>query len=174
MKENAMKRSFSQYGEFLFSALPRLGSFLAHLGMCAMSILVAVVALTRYFLNWTPMWGDEIIAYLIIFTLFMGAGTVLKEDRHIRITALFDKLSPKVQNVLQVIYGLIGLFFIGYVTYSLFELALMSLRIGSKSMNGVPIFPLQILLVVGLFLLLLPLTGFLIKRLAGFFQSRQG
>jgi len=120
------------------------------------------------------MWGDEIIAYLIIFTLFMGAGKVLKDDRHIRITALFDKLSPKVQNVLQVIYGLIALFFIGYVTYSLFALSLMSLRIGSKSMNGVSLFPLQIMLVLGLFLLLLPLTGFVIKKVAVFFQSRQG
>ena len=169
-----MKRSPSQYGEFLFSLLPRVGSFLANLGICAMAILVAGIALLRYFFNWLPMWGDEIIAYLIIFTLFMGAGAVLKDDRHIRITALFDKLSPKVQNILQVIYGLIALFFIGYVTYSLLALSLMSWRIGSKSMNGVPLFPLQIILVLGLLSLLLPLTRFVIKSVAAFFQPRQG
>ena len=160
-----MKKSFSNFGELLYSALHRIGGFLANVGIFGMTILVVANALSRYLFRWTPAWGDEICEYLIIFTVFLGAGMALKEDRHIRITALFNRTSPRGQQILQMIYGLIALFFIGYVTYSLFELSMMSFQIGSKSMGGMPLFPLQILLTLGLFILLISLAGFTLKRI---------
>ena len=162
-----MKKSLIiDYSQTMYRLLPRAGAFLANLGISAMAILVAANAILRYVFGQTPRWGDEICAFLIVFVVFLGAGSTMKDRRHIRVTAVIDKLPSLAQNIIQAIYSLIALFYIGYLIYSTTQLALMSLELHAQTMNGVPLFPLQIWLPIGLLMLFFVLVGFTLRTIA--------
>ena len=156
----------------VYRLIPQAGSLLANLGLCGMVILTAANATLRYVFGWTPRWGDEICAFLIIFVVFMGAGSTFIEDRHIRVTAIVSKLPKLAKDIVLVACGVIALLFIGYLGYSITQVALVSLEIHARTLNGIPLFPIQIWLPIGLFILFIPLVGFTIKRIVIVLHSR--
>jgi C4-dicarboxylate transporter DctQ subunit len=167
-----MKQGLVKYRQAAYRLIPQTGSLLANLGLCAMVILTAANAILRYVFGWTPRWGDEICAFLVIFVVFLGTGSALIEERHIRVTAVLSKLPVQAQNIVQVICGVIALLFVGYLGYSITQVALISLEIHARTMNGIPLFPIQIWLPIGLFILFIPLVGFTIKRIVIALHSR--
>ena len=146
-----------------YTFLPAAGGFLANLAICAMAILVVSIAALRYGLKWTPGWGDSVCAFLVAFAVFMSAGHTLMKGEHIRILFAFKKLPPRVQPVVESLCGILALFYVGYLIYSTGDLALMSFRLHSRTPDGLLLFPLQMWLPVGFFLLFIALLGFTVK-----------
>ena len=116
-----------------YNVFPTVGAVLANLAVCAMAILVTVTAILRYGFNWTPGWADSVCAFLVAFAVFMGAGYSLMKGEHIRITFVFKKLSLRVQQAVELVCGLLALLYVGYLTYSASELAMMSYRLNSRT-----------------------------------------
>jgi TRAP-type C4-dicarboxylate transport system permease small subunit len=141
---------------------PPVGYFLANLAVCAMTVIVTVTSVTRYVFNWTPGWADSICAFLVAFSVFMGAGHVLMKGEHVRITFVFRKLPPVVQLAVEVICGLLALLYVGYLAYSTTELAMMSSRLNSRTPDGLLLAPLQVWLPIGLVMLLVAIVGFIV------------
>jgi TRAP-type C4-dicarboxylate transport system permease small subunit len=80
-------------------------------------LLVAVVLLgvfVRFFLyRWTHIaWADEIARALLLWTSLWGAAIVQREDRHIVIELLTDRLSRPVQSFLRTISDLLIIAFL--------------------------------------------------------------
>jgi TRAP-type C4-dicarboxylate transport system permease small subunit len=145
-----------------YKYFPSAGYFLANLAVCAMALIVTVTSVTRYVFNWTPGWADSICAFLVAFSVFMGAGHVLMKGVHVRITFIFKKLPPAVQFVVELICGLLALLYVGYLAYSTTELAMMSSRLNSRTPDGLLLAPLQIWLPVGLLMFMVALAGFIV------------
>ncbi len=137
---------------------PAVGGYLANLAICAMTLIVTVTAVTRYVFNWTPGWADSVCAFLVAFTVFMGAGYTLAKGEHVRITFLFKKLPPGIQLAVELVCGLLALLYVGYLAYSTTELAMMSSRLNSRTPDGLLLTPLQIWLPIGLLMLMVAIV----------------
>jgi TRAP-type C4-dicarboxylate transport system permease small subunit len=137
------------------------GCFLANLAVCAMTLIVTSTAVTRYVFNWTPGWADSVCAFLVAFSVFMGAGYTLMKGEHVRITFLFKKLPLRAQLAIELICGVLALLYVAYLAYSTTELTRMSLRLNSRTPDGLLLAPLQIWLPIGLLMLLVAIVGFI-------------
>jgi TRAP-type C4-dicarboxylate transport system permease small subunit len=149
----------------LYRGIPSVGGFLANLAICAMAILVVLVAALRYGFQSTPGWGDSVCAFLVVFSVFMGAGHTLIKGEHIRIMFIFRKLPVRAQTIVESLCGILALFYVGYLIFATADLALMSYRLHSRTPDGLLLFPLQVWLPVGLFMLFVAFFGFTIKSL---------
>jgi C4-dicarboxylate transporter, DctQ subunit len=58
--------------------------------------------------NHPTSWGVEISGYLLLFTAFLGAAWLLRDDGHVSVDIVFNRLSPKGQALLNFITSIIG------------------------------------------------------------------
>lgn len=77
-------------------------------------ILVCLVAvctevLMRYFLNRPLIWVVEVTEYTILYTTFLAAARLLKEEGHVKIELVVDALKPRAQALLNAITSMLGI-----------------------------------------------------------------
>ena len=76
-------------------------SFFAMLATCYEVVM-------RYFLNRPTAWVTEITSYSLLFITFLAAPWLLKEDAHVKVDILLDRLNPRTQAVFNVINSILG------------------------------------------------------------------
>jgi C4-dicarboxylate transporter DctQ subunit len=96
---------------------------LSALVLGAAVILVGLQVFLRYIFNSPLAWVEEVGRYLFIWSVFLGTAAALAEDRHIRITALIDRLGPKAEFCSRVLGNILGLISFSYVTYFGYKIA---------------------------------------------------
>ena len=79
------------------------GSLIVFIGL---SICYEVIM--RYFLDSPTIWTVEVSRYSLVYITFLGAGWVLKEDGHVRIDLVLNRLTPRTQALLNIIHSIIG------------------------------------------------------------------
>jgi TRAP-type C4-dicarboxylate transport system permease small subunit len=115
--------------------------------MSAMSILVFVNVIARYWFNFSIIWAEEISQYLMIWIAYLGAGLALREGRHVALEILHDRLTPVMSRRVRMILGGLVLAFLGTVTvlgfqFSMFvweqETPVLNISLGIPTL-GIPI-----------------------------------
>lgn len=139
------------------------GSIVANIAFCAMVVLVTSGAVLRYGFGWTPGWSDSVCAYLVLLIVIMSAGHTLAADKHIRIKFFYDRLPAAFRSWLDLACGLVSLALIGFLIRTTTDLALMSRELNATTPDGLLLFPMQIVIPLGLALLFLALIGFTIR-----------
>ncbi len=89
---------------------------------------------TRYALNDSAGWTEEIARYLLIASVFVGAAIGVRKNNHVHVDFLFHWLPKGVGRALAVIVDLIRILFLGYCTVLTGKLID---RIGSTRMSVV-------------------------------------
>ncbi|MGD1821535.1 MAG: TRAP transporter small permease [Pleomorphochaeta sp.] len=98
-----------------------------------MTILVIISVFLRYVLGITFIWAEEAITMLFIASSFYGAVLCVHEDEHIRIEFVYEKFSPKVRKIMNIIIDFVILFVEFYMTkLSLFWIS----KVGNVLTNG--------------------------------------
>jgi len=69
--------------------------------MAAMAVLVFANVVSRYVLNYSIIWVEELTRYLMVWVGFLGAGLVLRLGAHIAVEAFQDILPPRVAQALR-------------------------------------------------------------------------
>jgi TRAP-type C4-dicarboxylate transport system permease small subunit len=83
----------------------------------AITILVSYDVLMRYFLDEPQLFVDDLTSFLLVSIIFLGAGPVFYKGGHIRVDLLISHLKFKSQKKLRLITLIIGIIFLGIVTY---------------------------------------------------------
>ncbi len=65
-------------------------------------MLVMIQVITRYFFGISPIWMEETISYLLVFTGLIGSSFAFYENRHVALVFLHDKVSPRKKAMLQI------------------------------------------------------------------------
>jgi TRAP-type C4-dicarboxylate transport system permease small subunit len=86
---------------------------------------------TRYALNDSASWTEEIARYLLIATAFIGAAVNVRKNNHIQVDFLYRFLPPAVSRPLSTAVDLARIAFLGYCVW--LTVALMQ-KIGSSRM----------------------------------------
>ena len=126
---------------------------------------------TRYVLNAPQAWITEIFEFLLVWSIFIGFGMALKDNRHIQVELLFDKLPVGAKKIVATISNLIGGLYSFYLAYSSIELITLTKEQGIKTIDvGIPLWLTYLVLPVGMGLLGL---YFFMKALRAFKGDRR-
>jgi TRAP-type C4-dicarboxylate transport system permease small subunit len=87
---------------------------------------------TRYVLNDSAAWTEEIARYLLIAMVFVGVSAVVRSGRHIHVDFLYRLLPRKAGRVLATAIDVIRIVFFGAVTVLTFQ---MMERMGNYRMT---------------------------------------
>lgn len=80
-------------------------------GIIACSFILFLDVLLRYIFLTPLYWADELVRYLIIWMVFVGASVLVKKGGHIAVDVLPIFLSPRQKNVLEKIILLMAIAF---------------------------------------------------------------
>jgi TRAP-type C4-dicarboxylate transport system permease small subunit len=96
-------------------------------GLIALWCLASIVFLqffTRYVLNDSLAWTEEIARYVLIVVGFFGAISVTRKGTHIFLEFFYRYLSPRAGKWLTTLMELVSLAFYGYLAWLAVELAM--------------------------------------------------
>ena len=86
---------------------------------------------TRYALNDSASWTEEIARYLLIATAFVGAAVNVRKNNHIQVDFLYRYLPPAVSRPLSTAVDVVRILFLAYCVW--LTIALMQ-KIGGSRM----------------------------------------
>lgn len=96
--------------------------------LAIMALIVSYNVLMRYFIGKPPVWAIETTEYILVFSTFLAAAWVLKQDGHVKIDILVIRLSKKSQHALSLVVSFLGIVACGLLawhgakaTYSLYS-----------------------------------------------------
>lgn len=72
---------------------------------------------TRYALNNSLAWTEEIAANCLVVVVFLGSVMCVRQVRHIQVDLIYRLVSRKVGRVLEVIVDLINISFFAYISW---------------------------------------------------------
>lgn len=108
----------------------------------------------RYVLGNSQSWATEIYTMLLVWAIFIGFSTALKENKHIAIDILYDKSGPAFRKFSQVITLLVGLFFSAFIFWTGMDMVMTAYDQQIKTIDlGFPIW---------INYLIMPLAGLLL------------
>ena len=71
---------------------------------------------TRYVLNNSAAWTEEIARYLLICMVFIGMAWAVRTTRHIHVDFVYRLVPPRVGRVLATLVDVVKVLFFGYMT----------------------------------------------------------
>ncbi len=87
--------------------------------LAAFWVMVGCVILqffTRYVLNDSFAWTEEIAIYALIVVVFLGASLCVRASRHIQVDFIYRYLSPRAGRVLATFVDIVRIGFFAYAT----------------------------------------------------------
>ena len=82
-----------------------------------MLLIVNYEVVARYVLNRPTPWMLEIVEYALLYIAFLGAAWLLKEDGHIKLDIVLERLNPRVQAWFNIITSIIGAIICLFITW---------------------------------------------------------
>ncbi len=108
----------------------------------------------RYVMHNSQSWATEIYTMLLVWAIFIGFSTALRDDKHIAIDMIYDWAGPLYKKIANVVTLIVGLAFSAFIVYAGTEMVLAAYSQGVKTIDfGFPIW---------INYLIMPLTGTLL------------
>jgi TRAP-type C4-dicarboxylate transport system permease small subunit len=111
-------------------------SFAGLLGLIT-TFLAFTNTLLRYLFSYSPEWMEEIVIYLIVWSAFVIASTLVEERRHVGATFLVDLLPTGMRRAVEVMTSLLALSFCIIVLLLGYKIVYISYITDERSMSGV-------------------------------------
>jgi TRAP-type C4-dicarboxylate transport system permease small subunit len=109
----------------------RLEDWLALVLFWILAVVIFYQFFTRYALNDSASWTEEIARYFLIATAFVGAAINVRKNNHVQVDFFYRFLPPKVNRAMSTLVDVLRVLFLGYcvwLTYLLID------KIGSSRM----------------------------------------
>lgn len=118
--------------------------------------IVTVDVILRYGFNRPLIWSWDINSQLLGVLIILSGGWTLLKEGHVRVDVFWGRLSTRMKALVDLITFLLFIFAIGILLWQSASAALVSVQTGERysSYFAPPIYPLKIIIVVGVFLLL--------------------
>jgi TRAP-type C4-dicarboxylate transport system permease small subunit len=84
---------------WIVDTLTNITGWIAALCLVAAALIITEAVLVRKLLGASTIWQIEASVFLLIFTVFVGAAFVQKNDHHLNVDLLIIHLPPKVREI---------------------------------------------------------------------------
>ena len=109
----------------------RVEDWIAFVIFWALALVIFYQFFTRYALNDSASWTEEIARYLLIATAFVGAAIGVRRNNHIQVDFLYRLLPGAVTRPLSTLVDLLRIAFLGYCVWLTIAL---TMKIGTSRM----------------------------------------
>jgi TRAP-type C4-dicarboxylate transport system permease small subunit len=137
-----------------------------------LNLIVGLQVFSRYVLNHSLFWSEELARYLFIWLVFLSAAMVLRQDRHIQVSAVVDILPASLKRAIIVLGELLMLGFAVVVLVESIRLAAMVWTVLTAAME-IPWAFVYLGIILGMAIMVLALAGSLWARLMGRREERR-
>jgi len=110
---NPLYRSF----DFIDNIISNFEKMMLGLGIIAMATNTIAAVISRFIFNDGIVYTDELNMIFIIVVTFAGLSYAARQGRHIRMSALYDLLNPKLRKVFMVVISIITAAFMFFLAY---------------------------------------------------------
>jgi C4-dicarboxylate transporter, DctQ subunit len=94
----------------------------------------------RYVMGNSQSWATEIYTMLLVWAIFIGFSTALRDDKHIAIDMVYDKAGPLYKKIANIVTLLVGLTFSVFIIWTGMEMVLAAYSQQIKTIDvGFPI-----------------------------------
>src|SRR4030042_1365587 len=100
----------------------RVEKFIVGVLAFSATIIAFYGVISRYILKRPPDWAEEIVLYLIIWSVFITASILAAEKGHVAATLIVERFSLKTRRYLPVFNGLVALVFCVLVSILAFKI----------------------------------------------------
>ena len=91
-------------------------------GFAFVIVIIFLQVVLRYVFNNSLTWVEELTRYLFVWLTWIGAARAVREDKHIRVTILLDKIGPTAKKWMEIVITLLCLFTFVIMTKTGFDL----------------------------------------------------
>src|SRR5689334_21337478 len=110
----------------------RLEAWIAFGFFWVLAINIFYQFFTRYVLNDSAAWTEEIARYLLICMVFIGMAWAVRTTRHIHVDFVYRLVPPRVGRVLATLVDVVKVLFFGYMTVLTWQ---MMVKMGNYKMT---------------------------------------
>ena len=93
----------------IINKISEVSGYLSAFCILFSSTMIFLQVLLRYFFGYTTVWQMELTIYLLMFTSFVGAAYGLKNDSHVGVDVIVERLPHKAKCILRIITSILGL-----------------------------------------------------------------
>jgi len=138
-----------------------------------LAVLLLVVGgqvFSRYALNHSLFWSEELARYLFIYLVFLGSAIVLRRNGHIQVSFFVERLPAGMRRGVAVLVDLLLLGFVGIVLVQSVRLALMVWTVLTAAME-IPWTLVYLGIVLGMAAMVLTMFGALWRHATGRYEG---
>ncbi len=126
----------------ILDALYAVGAYTGAAFIVGIGLLITAQVVGREF--GTQVKGaDDLTAWSVVAAGFLPLAHTYRSNGQIRVTLLIERFSGATRRVMELIVLVVAMFFVGFLTYSAFDMIWDSMRFGDLS-NGLIVIPLWI------------------------------
>jgi len=104
------------------------------MGFAAMTIIIFLQIIFRYFLLQSLSWSEEIARYLFVWLTFLGASVVARSRSHITVSSIVNSIKPeRIRKGFQTIAEILVLLFLYILASEGFSASFEILELGQVS-----------------------------------------
>ena len=120
-----------------------------------MMLAVSAEVVMRYFVRRPMLWVVDISEIILVYSAFLAATWVLKLEGHVMVEVVYNRLSPKVQGLLNVVTSILGVVVCAILAWFSGQATWDSFRHGVTILGGIdyPKFIILAPIPIGSFLL---------------------
>lgn len=100
-----------------------------------MVISLGAEVIARYIFKHSFFWANESARYIMIWMIFIGAGEIIFNDEHIKVTVIEDLLKGRVKGGLNLVQDIIGLVMAVIMVYYSFPQVKLAAKAVSANMS---------------------------------------
>jgi TRAP-type C4-dicarboxylate transport system permease small subunit len=98
--------------------------------LVAMFVITMASVVFRVVLGVSASWTEELAQYSLIFLAFVGAASVMRDDGHIAITVVLDRMGRRARRAVLVVNRLLMLPFLAVLTIGAWDNTRMNWTVG--------------------------------------------
>jgi len=120
-----------------------MAEILAEIGLVGLFLLVLHEVIVRYVFDAPTLFSVELSEYLLILVAFMSIGWVLKEDRHVAVSFVMDRMPEKVRLGMKLLTSVLTMAFLAIIVWQGSRTVLTAFR-GNYHSSSLLEFPMWI------------------------------
>lgn len=133
--------------------IARLEEFIMAIGIILMAVNTIANVISRFIFNHSIIFAEELNSTFILLVTFAGMGYAARHGRHIRMSAIYDSMPPKIRKVLMtVIVAVTALFMLLLAYFSVQYIANVYSKGRIMPALGVPVYIIYLWVPVGFFI----------------------
>jgi TRAP-type C4-dicarboxylate transport system permease small subunit len=142
---------------------------LSAVGVMVALVLISYGVLARYVLGQPSLWIDDLVTFILVGIVMLGAAATLREGRHLGVDLITEHLKGRHQRWSE-IWSMFAVLLVAlYLVIDGWQTAMFSKRLGMTTLGYVemPLFWLQLLIPLGGIMLLLVCLDSLLRLFCG-------